>query len=408
MPRTDPGLDAVVVGAGWAGLSVSTALASAGLRHIVFERQRVCETWRAQRWNSFHMNTPNVQTVMPGDAYRGDEPEGFMTRDQFIAMVAGFAKRRALPVETSTPVQRVRSLGDEGFEVETSQGIARARNVVVASGNLNVPKRPPSAAKLPASVDQLDGSDYREAGQLKSGAVLVVGCGNSGGQIAEDIAHAGRTVYLATGRNGRVPRRYRGRDISLWLQQTGRYNLPRTARTGRPLLGATHTISLQSLSAQGVTILGRFEGLTSGGDLAFADDVRENAQFGDQVSAEIKRDIDAYIEREGMQVAAATVDEAETVAPRFPQPPILALNLAARGISTIIWCVGFTGDFSWLQVPGAVDDSGRPAQKACIAVTGIYYAGLDTPEAFKAGTILVAEEESKRIVEHMMRRDPRC
>lgn len=403
MPRTDPEFDAVIVGAGWAGLSVSTALASAGLRHIVFERQRVCETWRTQRWNSFHMNTPNVQTVMPGDSYRGDDPEGFMTRDEFIAMVAGCVVRRALPVETDTPVRRVRPLGAEGFEVETSQGAVRTRSVVVASGNLNVAKRPPLAVELPASVDQIDGSDYREAGHLRSGAVLVVGCGNSGGQIAEDLARCGRTVYLATGRNGRVPRRYRGRDISLWLHQTGRYDQPRTARTGRPLLGATHTISLQSLSAQGVTMLGRLAGLTRCGEMAFADDLQENARFGDQVSAEIKRDIDTYIEREGLGVAAATVDDAEVVPPRFPQPPILALDLAARGINTVIWCVGFTGDFSWLKVPGALDAAGLPRQKACTSVPGIYFAGLDTPEAFKAGTILVAGEESARIAAHMMR-----
>lgn len=150
-------------------------------------------------------------------------------------------------------------------------------------------------------------------------------------------------------------------------------------------------------------MLGRLAGLTRCGEMAFADDLQENARFGDQVSAEIKRDIDTYIEREGLGVAAATVDDAEVVPPRFPQPPILALDLAARGINTVIWCVGFTGDFSWLKVPGALDAAGLPRQKACTSVPGIYFAGLDTPEAFKAGTILVAGEESARIAAHMMR-----
>jgi len=405
MPHADHELDAVVVGAGWAGLSVSHALKTAGLRHIVFERHRTCETWRTQRWNSFHMNTPNVQTVMPGDTYHGDDPEGFMTRDDFVEMVAGYASRHALPVETNTPISSVRPCNAGGFEVTTPQGVVRARNVVVASGNLNVPKRPRLAADLPAAVEQIDGSGYRQAGQLKSGAVLVIGCGNSGGQIAEDLVRAGRTVYLATGHNGRVPRRYRGRDISLWLRQTGRYELPRTAQTGRPLLGATHTISLQSLSAQGAVLLGRFAGINASGEMVFADDLQENARFGDQVSAEIKRDIDAFIEREGLPVAAASVDEAEAIPHHFPQPPILSLDLTARGITTVIWCVGFSGDFSWVQVPGALDGRGLPAQRACISVPGIYFAGLDTSEALKAGTILVAADESGRIVDHMIKRD---
>jgi putative flavoprotein involved in K+ transport len=403
MPHADHDFDAVVVGGGWAGLAVSNALSSAGFRHVVFESRRVCETWRAQRWNSFHMNTPNVQTVMPGDTYRGEHPEGFMTRDEFVDMVASYAMRQRLPVETNTPVKAVRPAG-AAFEVVTSQGPTRARSVVVATGNLNVPKRPPSSAKLPASVTQIDGSDYRDSATLPAGAVLVIGCGNSGGQIAEDLMHSGRTVYLATGRNGRVPRRYRGRDISLWLRDTGRYDLPRTAKTGRPLLGATHTISLQSLSAQGIVLLGRFIGVSSTGEMTFADDLQENAKFGDQISSEIKRDIDEFIERNGLSVPPASVDEAEAIPPRFPRPSILSLDLKARGITTVIWCVGFRGEFGWLQVPGATDGQRQPVQAGCVSAPGVYFAGLDTSEAFKAGTILVAQEASNRIAEHILAR----
>jgi putative flavoprotein involved in K+ transport len=374
----------------------------------VFERHRACETWRTQRWSSFRMNTPNVQTVMPGDSYCGDDPEGFMTCHDFVEMVVGYAERCALPVETGTSVKAVGPVGTSGFEVVTSQGFVRAKSVVIASGNLNIPKRPSLATALPLAIQQIDGSDYREAGQLRPGAVLVIGCGNSGGQIAEDLVRSGRTVYLATGHNGRVPRRYRGRDISLWLRETGRYDLPKSAATGRPLLGATHTISLQSLSALGAIMLGRFVGMKRDGVMAFADDLQENARFADQVSADIKRDVDAFIEREGLSVVAATVDEAEAVPPRFPHPPILELDLSARGITTVVWCIGFTGDFSWLQVPGALDGRGQPAQKACLSVPGIYFVGLDTPEALKAGTILVAAEESRRIVDHMISHGTTC
>ncbi len=394
-------LDAAIVGAGWAGLSVSQALKSRGLRHVVLEKSRICETWRAQRWDAFFMNTPNVHTVMPGDRYEGDDPEGFMTRDEFVAMVAEYAQRHELPVRTNTAVTSVRPHAEGGFEIVTSRGAIRARNVVVATGNLNVPKRPPAAAKLPVAVTQLDGSDYRRASLLRPGAVLVVGCGNSGGQIAEDLARSGRKVFLATGRNGRVPRQYRGRDISLWLEQTGRYDRPRTARTGRPLLGATHTISLQSLSAMGIVVLGRFTDVDRRGALVFADDLQENARFGDQVAAELRGEIDAFIAREGLAVGPPVVDDAEAVAPQFPDPAILSLDPAASGISTVIWCVGFRGDFSWLRVPGAIDDRGDPVQDRCVSVPGIYFAGLDNSSSLKAGTILVAAQEASRIAGHM-------
>ena len=190
-----------------------------------------------------------------------------MTRDEFVASVLAYAERQALPLESGTAVSTVEPDDRGGFAVRTPQGVVRARNVVATTGNLNVPKRPALAARLPAAVTQIDGSDYRNAGDLRPGAVLVVGCGNSGGQIAEDLALAGRRVFLATGRNGRVPRRYRGRDIILWLLEDGRYDQPRTAQSGRPLLGATHTLSLGSLSALGITLLGRLADVTAGGAL---------------------------------------------------------------------------------------------------------------------------------------------
>lgn len=403
MSRTDQSLHAVIVGAGWAGLGVSHALRAARLRHVVFERCRVCETWRTQRWDSFRMNTPSVQTVMPGDRYRGDDPEGFMTRDEFVAMISEYMQRHELPVEVATPVSSVRPHDKGGFEVVTSRGVAVANNVVIATGNLNVPKRPPITSKLPTTVAQLDGSDYRRASALEPGAVLVVGCGNSGGQIAQDLVRSGRKVFLATGRNGRVPRRYRGRDISLWLERIGRYDRPRTATTGRPLLGATHTISLQSLSSQGIVMLGRLADVDDRGALVFADDLLESARFGDRVSAELKSEIDDFIKREGMTADPALIDEAEAVASQFPAPPVLSLDLAANEISTIIWCLGFVGDFSWVHVPGAVDGRGYPLQEGCISVPGICFAGLDTSSALKAGTILVARQESRLIADAIAR-----
>lgn len=394
-------LDAVVVGGGFAGLAVSGALKDVGLSHVIFEKSRPCHTWLTQRWDSFRMNTPNVLTVMPGEVYAGPAPEGAMTRDAFVASVLAYAERRTLAVESGTSVISVEPADHGGFAVCTSQGVVRARNVVATTGNLNVPKRPPLASRLPATVTQIDGSDYRNASELRPGGVLVVGCGNSGGQIAEDLALSGREVFLAAGRNGRVPRRYRGRDIILWLIETGRYELPRTVQSGRPLLGATHTVSLASLSGLGITLLGRITEVTPGGALVIADDLTANADFADKVSAAIKHEIDDYIDRQAIDAEPATDDPAEAVAACLPAPPIRELDLAASGITTVIWSVGFAGDYRWLRVPGATDTAGQPAQSRCLSVPGVYFAGLDSLEALKSGTIMVAADESRRIAAHI-------
>ena len=394
-------LDVAVVGAGWAGIGVSQSLKAAGLSHCVYEKSRICETWRSQRWASFRMNTPNALTVLPGDSYGGDDPEGYMSCEDFIEMVAGYARRHRLPVREGVEVLCLRPHG-EAFELESSAGRAIARSVVVATGNLNVPRRPEAASRLPPAVKQIDGSEYYDAAGLPPGAILVIGCGNSGGQIAEDLALAGRRVYLSTGRNGRVPRTHRGRDIFLWLTDTGRMAKPRSSGAGRGRIGATHTISLQSLSALGIVLLGRLEDVDPEGVLTFADSLDDSAAHGDRMSEEVRAEIDAYIERKGLQVPPAVPDEAETVARRFPEPPILRLDLAAAGITTVIWSTGFTGDFRWLQVPGAVAEDGRPNQSRCLSVPGVYFAGLDTQESLRAGTVLAVEEECERIVGHIL------
>ena len=323
-----------------------------------------------------------------------------MTCDQFIDMVERYARRHELPIVENTPISDVRRIGSQ-FGVQGPFGSVLARSVVIATGNLNQPRRPNAADRLPASVHQLDGSQYRHAGGLPPGAVLVVGCGNSGGQIAEDLVLSGRSVFLSTGRNGRIPRRYRGRDIILWLVANGRMAMPRTARTGRALLGATHTISLQSLSAQGVTLLGRFEDVLPDGTMTFADSVGDSIKFGDQLSSEIRREIDGYIERTGIDAPEAVADEAESVVPRLPDPPIRELQLTSAEVSTVIWSTGFGGNFAWVRVPGAIAEDGSPVQNQGLSVPGIYFVGLDGPESLSAGTIHVAEEESNRIAAHI-------
>jgi putative flavoprotein involved in K+ transport len=402
-------LDAVVVGAGPAGLGVSHALLERGLRHQVVERGRIGETWRSQRWDSFRMNTPNVQTVMPGDRYEGTDPEGFMTRDAFVALLEDFARRHGLPIETDNPVTGLtRSAARGGYRLETGRGPLHARNVVIASGSLNRPRRPAVAAALPPDLLQLDAYEYRNPASLPAGAVLVIGSAQSGGQIAEDLLAAGRTVFLSTCRVGRNARSYRGRDILLWLEESGLFDLPRadfTEASGhvlpRPLLGAVRTISLQSLSARGVVLLGRFTGV-AGSRLGFADDLEANLRFGDETSATIKRQIDDYIARRGLEAPPAADDPDETVAPRLPDPPIRSLGWREQGIATLIWCTGFGGDFGWVRLPGVLDDRGRPRQADSVApVPGIYFAGIDFAATRRSGTLLAVAGEAQRIAERI-------
>ncbi|RVC83866.1 FAD-dependent oxidoreductase [Mesorhizobium sp. M4A.F.Ca.ET.022.05.2.1] len=403
-------LDAVVVGAGWAGLGVSYALAQADMRHCVLERGRVGETWRTQRWDSFHFNLPNMYSVMPGDSYDGADPEGFMTHTGFVTLLEDYARRRRLPVRTGVSVTKLEA-SNGLFRVVTPEQTWLAKNVVVASGSLNRPRRPPSASALTGGPVQLDASDYRNAGDLPAGAVLVVGSAQSGCQIAEDLILAGRETYLAAGHIGRLPRRYRGHDIAVWLVKTGLFDVPRkdfvdpSGRVAaRPMLGALHTISLQSLSAQGVVLLGRFVGVDSG-RLVFTDDVLENIRFGDEISAQFKSRIDEFIRCNGLNAPAPVEDEAEAVAPRLPRPPILSLDLVERNISAIVWCTGFEGDFSWIDIPGALDERRQPVHEDGIApVPGIYFAGLDFASTRRSGTIMAVEDEARRFVGHMLTR----
>jgi putative flavoprotein involved in K+ transport len=283
--------------------------------------------------------------------------------------------------------------------------------VIVASGSLNCPVRPAWAEALAPAVRQIDASGYRSAADLPAGAVLVVGSGQSGVQIAEELAQAGRTVFLATSRVGRLPRRYRGRDIMVWLLESGfldvrREEVIRLAGRIPPrgVLGSLHTISLQALSAQGIVLLGRLTGVEDGTSLSFADDLEANVRFADEASDNVKRHIDEYISRAGIDAPASEPDPAETVVMRQPNPAIASLDLSRSGITTVVWCTGFKGDFSWIRLPGALDAAGQPVHEDGVAaLPGLYFAGLDFASTRKSGIILAIAEEAPRLVDHISR-----
>ncbi|RJT39272.1 FAD-dependent oxidoreductase [Mesorhizobium waimense] len=406
-------LDAVVIGAGWAGLGVSHALTQRGLRHRVLERGRIGETWRTQRWDSFRVNTPNSQTVMPGDIYDGPDPDGAMTSGEFVALLEDYAGRYGLPVETGTPVTDLVA-SDGLYRLAIPSGAVWSRNVVIASSNQNCPTRPPFSALLPPEVQQIDASAYRNASALDSGAVLVVGSAQSGGQIAEDLVRAGRTVFLSTGRVGRLPRMYRGTHISVWMVLTGLMDVTRGELLqqgpipGRALTGALHTISLQSLSAQGVILLGRLTGVDDGRPL-FSNDAEEHVRHADEGSARIRNQIDDYIARNGIDAPEAEPDPAEVITADLPNPAIRSLDLAARGITTVIWCTGFRGDFGWVRVPNVLDAQGQPLYENRFAsAPGVYFAGLPFAISRRSGTILAIAEEAALLVEDIQRRLDTC
>ena len=396
-------MDTVVIGAGWAGLGVSYELARRGIRHLVFERARIGETWRTQRWDTFRLNTTTADTLMPGESYVGPDPDGALTTVEFIALLEDYARRHHLPVEEGRAVTALSAGNDGGFVVEVGGSVVRARNVVIASGSLNHPlPRPAWAASLP--LPQIDGCDYRCAASLPAGPVLVVGSGQSGAQIAYDLAGAGRSVYLSTGRVGRLIRRYRGKDTLRWLDDSGFMDVSRAeliAATpdgrlpARGVIGATRTLSLQFLSAEGVMLTGRLTGLSGDRVLTFRDDVVANILLGDEASTRVKGWIDAYISRLGIDAPPAEVDPAEAVAPRLPDPPILELDMSNLGC--IIWCTGFRGDYSYVDIAELLDEQGQPVHIDGVGIVpGVFFAGLDFGTTRKSGTIRAVSEESTR------------
>jgi len=418
-------LDAVVVGAGQGGLGTSYFLKQFGLDHVVLERNRVAESWRTQRWDSFAVNTPNALNALPGDRATGPQADGFYTRDELVASFVRYARRFALPLRERTEVVAVEpDPAAAGFRVTaqshdgTSETLS-TQSVVVASGIMNVPKMPQLGAALPDTVTQLHTAHYRNPAQLLPGAVLVVGSGQSGVQIAEDLLAAGRKVYLATSRVGRCPRRYRGRDLDEWLWESGFFDLPRSEvadpavfRRAQPQVSGVgrygHSLSLQFLAQSGGELLGRLVAV-EGTTLCFDDSLKNNICFADADSAESKVLADRYIAEQGIAAPPPEDDPADrpwvdvdrVTAPRN-------LDLAAAEIGTVLWCTGFTADFSWLRLP-VLDETGRPRHDGGAApLPGIYFIGFPWLRRRKSGIICGIEDDAAFIAGQVARRAARA
>ncbi|MCU9849901.1 NAD(P)-binding domain-containing protein [Defluviimonas sp. WL0024] len=398
-------LECIVVGGGWAGLAVSGELTARGIQHRLFERHRIAETWRTQRWDSFRINTPRHQTVMPGERDTSGDPDGAMPVAEFIALMQDYAGRRGLPVECGREVRRIEPHG-RGYRIELDRETVLSRCVVVASGDQNVAVRPALAANVPDAVAQYDATSYRNPTSMPEGAVLVVGSGQSGGQIAEDLIRAGREVYLSTSRVARQTHSYRGRHSMAWMVDTGIMDIPKANLLAagpiptRALVGADHTISLQSLSAQGVQLLGRLTAIDAG-RAHFDSDVSVNVAFGDTTAAETKARIDAWLTANGIMAPAARTDPAETVVPTLPDPAILELDLT-QSVGSVVWCTGVRGDYTFLRVPAVLDNRGAPIESGGLTrVAGLCIAGVPYSVSRRSGTILAAAPDAERMVNHV-------
>jgi putative flavoprotein involved in K+ transport len=371
-----------VVGGGQAGLSMSWYLRQRGVDHVVFERDRIGHEWRDRRWHSFCLVTPNWQCRLPGFPYSGDDPDGFMAGAEVVAYLEKYAASFEPPVAEGVAVTRLRRSTTGVFHLTTSAGPCTADQVVVATGPYHDPAVPRIAERLPAGVVQLHSSQYRQPDRLPAGAVLVVGTGQSGCQIAEDLHLAGRQVHLAVGSAPRAARRYRGRDTLAWLEDMGHYARgidefddadavrlrANHYMTGR---GGGRDIDLRAFARDGMRLYGRLR-TVDGPAVTFGDGLRADLDHADAVADGIKDAIDRWIDSRRIDAPA----EARYVPVWQPGAPVRAIDLAAEGITAVVWATGYHRDHRWIEVP-VFDGRGYPThERGVTSCPGLYFLGL--------------------------------
>jgi len=406
-------VNTVIIGGGQAGLAVSYFLALQGRDHLVLEQADApAEAWRNHRWDSFTLNTPNWQSQLPGAPHAGD-PDAFMSRPEMIAYLERYAKDR--PVRYGSRVVSVRRDGRWGsYLVATADGHTFvARNVVIATGLYQKPNVPAFAAGFPTQVLQIHSDAYRNSGALPDGAVLVVGSAQSGAQIGEELYEAGRKVFLAVGRAGRTPRRYRGKDANWWSDRLGIYDrtvdqLPsaRAKFAGKPHISGTrggHTLNLHQFARDGVVLLGHLQGVADG-SIALAPDLHENLAKADQHETDFTKAVDAYVAATGM---AAPEEKLPVLCDGFAAPLLTRLDLAAAGITSVVWATSYRFDFSMVRLP-VFDADGYPIQhRGVTAWPGLFFVGLPWLRNAKSGLIYGVGNDAAHIA-RTIAGDGRC
>jgi putative flavoprotein involved in K+ transport len=397
-------VNTVVVGGGHAGLATSYELGQRGVPHIVLERSRPGEVWRSQRWDTFSMVSPNWITQLPGLPYDGGDPDGFLTCSEWLTYLDRYVDRFGSTLRTGVHVRAILPAPSGGrFILETGGGAITAANVVVAVGIHQFPRMPAQAADLQAGILHVHTSAYRNPEALPPGAVLVVGTGQSGSQITEELYRSGRQVFLSVGRTARLPRRYRGRDHMWWLRQEGFGGLSRVS----PGSGSTNTgrdggrsLSLHRFARDGVTLVGRLEAVR-GTRACFSADIAQRLAEADAMDVSFKRAVDAYILQMALDAPPDDPPADDALRDGYAAPVIGELDLQALGITSVIWASGFGCNFGWVQFPVIADDGYPVCRQGVTAVPGLYFVGTRWRGPAPTTFISYVGTEAAHIAQHL-------
>ena len=397
-------VEVVVVGAGQAGVAMSEHLTQSGISHLVLERARIAERWRTRRWDSLVANGPAWHDRFPGMEFSSD-PDAFPGKEEVADYFVDYAKKIAAPIRCGVEVTSVRRNSDgPGFHVETAHGTIDARFVVAATGPFQRPVMPDLVPQT-AGITQLHSADYRNPAQLPPGGVLVVGAGSSGAQIAEELLRAGRAVTLSVAPHGRPPRSYRGRDFVWWLGVLNKWDVeapPDTKHVTIAVSGANggRTVDFRVLAAEGMALVGRAIGYQNG-QMTFAPDLAANLAKGDADYLSVLNQADAWALRNGVDLPLDPQAHVIGPDPDCVLHPVLSLNLAHAGITSIIWATGYAPDFGWLQVD-ALDEKGRPRhQRGVSTEPGIYFVGLPWQSRRGSAFIWGVWHDAKHVADHI-------
>ena len=409
--------EVVIIGAGQGGLAVSYHLSRRGVEHVVLERSSIAASWREHRWSSFCTVTPNWSIRLPGAEYAGDDPGGFMPRDELVRYFERWAQSFGAPVRCGVEARAVRP-EDDGFEVGTDDGLYHARNVVVATSTYQNVHVPAVAARLPRRLRQLTSHDYKSPDTVPPGAVLVVGSGQTGAQIAEELHEAGRQTWLCVGRAGRLPRRYRGRDCIEWQRDMGyldrtpaMLDRPGDRFRGDPHLSGKnggHTVSLHEFHRDGIRLLGRLVGCE--GERARLDgELHGQMRFADAFCDRIVEHFERYIEDHRIDAPPPSAAELAGGPPQDGRLPevVRELDLAEAGIGTVIWATGYRFDFSWVDAP-VLDGAGYPIAAGGVSASpGLYFVGLNWMTWRKSGILYGVGDDARSVARNIGGRSSR-
>lgn len=400
-------IETLIVGGGQAGLATSFHLQRLGREHLIFEASdRPAHVWRDDRWDSFTFVTPNWSICLPGAPYEGNDPDGFLPKNEILAYFDRYVAKYHLPVQTNTTVTEVAPI-EGGYQVIANGKTYRAKNVVMATGSFQKPKIPAFSANLPAGVLQLHSGHYRNPDQLPAGAVLVVGSAQSGMQIAEELYQSGRKVFICTGTAPRVPRRYRGMEIFYWLKATGfldqtpdKLPSPKARLGGNPQCSGKnggHSVNLHLFMRDGVTLLGHIAGAQDG-KVMLKPDLMENLARVDKAEKDLVGMIDRYIAANGIQAPQETLPEYQD---GYSAKILTELDLKTENIRTVIWAIGYTSDYSLVK-RAVTDEDGFPiTRRGVTQYPGLYFVGMNWLSARKSVTVMGVGEDVESIVAEM-------